>query len=42
MEDQWGIGGFRGGEKPNIKQVVNKKKGKKFHKSEKSEKSYFF
>ena len=26
MGDPWGIGGFRGGGKPNIKQIVKKKK----------------
>ena len=26
MGDPWGIGVFRGGEKPNIKQIVKKKK----------------
>ena len=24
MGDPWGIGGFRGGDKPNIKQIVKK------------------
>ena len=26
MGDPWGIGGFRGWEKPNIKQIIKKKK----------------
>ena len=28
MGDPWGIGGFRGGDKPNIEQIVKKKIGK--------------
>ena len=50
MEDPWGIEGSRGGEKPNIKQIVKKKKKKKTVKKfqklaksgKKSEKSDFF
>ena len=32
MGDPWGIGGFRGGDKPNIKQIVKKKIGQKISK----------
>ena len=39
MGDPWGIGGFRGGGKPNIKQIVKKKSVKKCKKSAKSEKN---
>ena len=45
MRDPWGIGGFRGGGKPNIKQIV-KKIGEKSEKAAKSGKigkiGYFF
>ena len=46
MGDPWEIEGFRGGEKPNIKQIV-KKIGQKISKNrrnwkKKSEKSDFF
>ena len=45
MVDPWGIEGFRGGGKPNIKQIV-KKIGQKITKigeiGKKSEKSDFF
>ena len=45
MEDPWGDGGFKWGEKPNIKQIVKKKKKKKIWKSGKIEKKnwiFFF
>ena len=46
MGDPWGIGGFRGGDKPNIKQIVKKKNQSKNLKNrrnrKKSEKSDFF
>ena len=42
MGDPWGIGSFRGREKPNIKQIVKKKSVKKSEKVAKSEKSFFF
>ena len=42
MGDPWGIGGFRGREKPNIKQIVKKKSVKKSQKSAKSEKKIGF
>ena len=48
MGDSWGIKGFRGGggEKPNIKQIVQKKNGQKISNivkiGKKSEKSDFF
>ena len=47
MGDPWGMVGFRrGGEKPNIKQIVKKKSVKKISKigeiGKKSEKSDFF
>ena len=40
MGDPWGIGGFRGGEKHNIKQIV--KKSQKSAKSEKNRKNRIF
>ena len=39
MGDPWGIGGFMGGGKPNIKQIVKKIGQKKSQKSAKSEKN---
>ena len=39
MGDPWGIGGFRGGEKPNIEQIVKNKSVKKSEKAAKSEKN---
>ena len=46
MGDPWGIGGFRGGGEPNIKQIVKKKIGQKISKideiGKKSEKIGFF
>ena len=38
MGDSWGIGGVRGREKPNIKQIDKKKSVKKSEKAAKSEK----
>ena len=32
MGDPWGIGGFRGGVNPNIKQIVKKKNDEKIRK----------
>ena len=45
MEDPWGVGGLRGWEKPNIKQIVKKKSVKKSEKEAKLEKksdNFFF
>ena len=44
MGDPWGIGGFRGGGKPNIKQIVKKtvKKSQKLAKSEKNRENRIF
>ena len=42
MGDPWGIGGFKGGEKPNIKQIVKKKTVKKSAKLEKNRKNLIF
>ena len=41
MGDPWGIGGFRGGEKPNIKQIV-KKIGQKISKIRKKNRKISF
>ena len=40
MGNPWGIGGFREGEKPNIKQIVKNKSVKKSEKAVKSEKNW--
>ena len=42
MGDPWGIWGFRGGDKPNIKQIVKKNRSKNLQKSAKSEKNRIF
>ena len=45
MGDPWGIGGFRGGgEKPNFKQIVKKKRSKnlKNRRNRKKNRIFFF
>ena len=45
MGDLWGIGGFKGGDKCNVKQIVKKNQLKNLKKRwnrKKTKKSYFF